>query len=136
MSAPRNTTLALPPDRTPKAAAYVRLALAAAREALAADPAFHPDLSFMSHAAGVTPRTLQRHVAQVLHMAPRAVVERLRLNAARQTLASGKACSVLDVAARHGFEHAGRFAIRYAAAFDEAPSATLRRARARDATER
>lgn len=132
----QDTAPALLPGGTSTRSACVRLALAAAREALAVDPAFRPDLGFMSRAAGITPRTLQRHVAQVLRMTPRTVVERLRLDAARQTLIEGAASSVLDAAARHGFEHPGRFAIRYARAFGEAPSATLRRSRARPAPER
>ncbi len=136
MGTPRNVAPSSQPGRTPAGAACVRLALAAAREALRSDPIFRPDLRFMAGAAGITPRTLQRHVALLLHTTPRTVIERLRLDAARQTLASGAACSVLDAAARHGFEHAGRFAMRYARAFGEAPSTTLRRARGRDAPER
>src|SRR5438105_740242 len=80
--------------------------------------------------AGGSLRTLQRHVAQVLGLAPHAVVQKIRLAAARQTLLSGEVISVLDVALRHGFNHPGRFAIAYTRAFGQPPSATLRAARA------
>lgn len=109
----------------------VRLALQAARNALAQEATATPNLAFMARAAGVSPRTLQRHFARILSMAPRAVVRRLRLDAARQTLRSGECASVLDAATRHGFEHPGRFAIHYARIFGEPPSTTLRAARAR-----
>jgi AraC-like DNA-binding protein len=109
----------------------VRRALEAAKAALARDAAAVPNLSDLAEAAGVSPRTLQRRFAQVLGLAPHAVIQRLRLGAARQTLRSGEAPSVLGAALRHGFEHPGRFAIAYARAFEEAPSATLRAARRR-----
>ncbi|HYZ30880.1 MAG TPA: helix-turn-helix domain-containing protein [Crenalkalicoccus sp.] len=102
----------------------------AAKIALASDPAALPRLAWLAEAAGVSPRSLQRHFAQVLGLGPHAVIQRIRLTAARQTLQSGEASSVLDAALRHGFEHPGRFAIAYARAFGEAPSATLRAARA------
>ena len=102
-----------------------------ARTALAEEPAAAPSLGAMAKAAGVSPRTLQRRFARDLRCSPREAVERLRLGAARQTLMSGGAPSVLGVATRHGFDHPGRFAIAYARAFGESPSATLRAARAR-----
>jgi AraC-like DNA-binding protein/Flp pilus assembly protein TadD len=84
----------------------------------------------MARASGVSPRTLQRHFARALGLSPQSVIRRLRLDAARQFLRSGEATSVLDAALRHGFDHPGRFAIVYACAFGESPSATLRTARA------
>ncbi|MBR0665501.1 helix-turn-helix domain-containing protein [Roseomonas hellenica] len=107
----------------------VRQAMDAAKAALAQDAAAAPDLSHLAAAAGVSPRSLQRHFARVLGVTPQAAVLRLRLAAAREVLTAGEARSVLDVALRHGFDHPGRFAIAYARAFGEAPSATLRAAR-------
>ena len=97
---------------------------------LAQDPAAAPNLATLAKAAGVSPRSLQRHFAQVLGLAPHAVVQRRRLAAARQTLLSGEVSSVLDAALRHGFDHPGRFAIAYTRTFGQRPSATLRAARA------
>ena len=107
----------------------VKRALDAAKAALASNTAA-PSLPALAGAAGVSSRTLQRHFSRVLGLSPHAVVQRLRLDAARQVLCSGDAPSVLDAALRYGFEHPGRFAGLYARAFGEAPSATLRAARA------
>jgi AraC-like DNA-binding protein/Flp pilus assembly protein TadD len=112
------------------ASACVKRAMEAARHALARNPAAASGLAAMARAAGVSPRTLQRHFARVLELPPHAVVQRLRLDAARQTLRSGDPPTVLEAAIRHGFDHPGRFAVMYARAFGESPSATLRTARA------
>lgn len=107
----------------------VHRALEAARTALASDPAAKVSLSGLAREAGVSRRTLQRRFAAILGRSPHAVVQQLRLAAARQTLRGNGAPSVLETALRHGFEHPGRFAIAYARAFGEAPSSTLRVAR-------
>ncbi|MET0743255.1 MAG: helix-turn-helix domain-containing protein, partial [Microvirga sp.] len=87
-----------PPDAQGIAAAprrggglCVRRALAAARDALARDEAAALTLPDLATKAAVSPRTLQRHFARILGRAPRAVVQGLRLDAARQTLRSGEA---------------------------------------------
>ncbi|MDB5373455.1 MAG: hypothetical protein JWP04_2097 [Belnapia sp.] len=108
----------------------VMRAMEAVRQALARNPAASFGLPAMASAAGVSPRTLQRHFARILRLTPHGVIQRLRLDAARQTLRLGEVPSVLDACMRHGFEHPGRFAITYARTFGEAPSATLRTARA------
>jgi AraC-like DNA-binding protein/Flp pilus assembly protein TadD len=104
----------------------VRRALQAAKVALAQDAAAPLTPSVLAMAAGVSLRTLQRRFARVLGSTPCAAVQQLRLSAARQTLRAGDAASVLEAALRHGFAHPGRFAMAYADAFGEAPSATLR----------
>lgn len=111
--------------------ACVRCAMEVARAALARDAAAVPSLSELAAAAGVATRTLQRHFTEVLGLSPHAAIQQMRLTAAQQTLCSGQASSVLDAALRHGFDHPGRFAIAFARAFGEPPSATLRAARAR-----
>jgi transcriptional regulator GlxA family with amidase domain len=117
-------------ERRRTGSACVGLAMEAMKAALAQDPAAVPSLTELAKAAAVSPRSLQRHFAQVLGLAPHAVVQKIRLTAARQTLLSGKVSSVLDAALRHGFDHPGRFAIAYTRAFGQRPSATLRAARA------
>ena len=109
----------------------VARALTAARCALARDPGAPIDLDELAAAAGVSRRTLQRQFARSLDLSPRAAVERLRLGQARQTICANAASSVLAASSRHGFDHTGRFAIAYARAFGEPPSATLRAARVR-----
>lgn len=103
--------------------------MAAARAALARDPAAVPSPASLAKIAGVSLRSLQRHFSHALGLTPNAAVQKVRLAAARQTLLSGEAVSVLEAALRHGFQHPGRFSIAYARAFGEAPSATLRTAR-------
>jgi AraC-like DNA-binding protein/tetratricopeptide (TPR) repeat protein len=112
----------------------VHRALEAMRDVLARDPTASFRLSAIAQAAGVSPRTLQRHFARDLGLTLHAVIRKLRLDAARQTLRAGEVPSVLHAALRHGFGHPGRFAILYARAFGEAPSATLRNARASAST--
>ncbi|MCW8088466.1 helix-turn-helix transcriptional regulator [Sabulicella glaciei] len=116
-------TIAITRDRC------VRRAMEAAEAALARNPAATPTLSDLAEASGVSPRTLQRRFACVLGRSPHSIVRQLRLAAARQSLRTGQATSVIDAALRHGFEHPGHFAAAYARAFGEAPSATLRTTR-------
>lgn len=104
----------------------VARALRLVRARLGGDAPAPPRLAEMAAAAGVSPRSLQRDFARVLGLSPSAAVLRLRLEAARQTLAGGQAPSVLAAALRHGFDHPGRFAIAYRRAFGQSPSATLR----------
>jgi transcriptional regulator GlxA family with amidase domain len=49
----------------------------------------------------------------------------------RSLQASGAEANVTMVALRYGFSHLGRFSAQYQSAFGEAPSATLRRSRAK-----
>jgi AraC-like DNA-binding protein len=109
--------------------ACLRQALACARNELSGNPAAAPRLADLARAAGVSPRTLQRHCARDLKSTLRAVVLRWRLDSAQKTLVDNALPSVLAAALHHGFEHPGRFAIAYRKAFGESPSTTLRRAR-------
>lgn len=111
-------------------AAPMRRAVAAIQRALATDPTLPVPIPDIAAAAGVSQSTLERQFRRALGRSPQAYVLHLRLAAARRTLAAGEACSVLDAALHHGFGHPGRFAIAYARAFGESPSATLRAARA------
>ncbi|MEO6827183.1 MAG: AraC family transcriptional regulator [Microbacteriaceae bacterium] len=78
---------------------------------------------------GVSLRSLQHSVRDVLGTTPSALLRQARLAEARSLLLAGEdpAATVTDIAIRAGFTHLGRFASSYRAAFGESPSATLRR---------
>jgi AraC family ethanolamine operon transcriptional activator len=80
-------------------------------------------------ALGVSQRLLRSLCVQHLGMSPTAYDRHRRMSLARRALRHGNlaAVSVSKVARRYGFHQPGRFAINYRAAFDELPSATLRR---------
>lgn len=111
------------------APAALRRALALVQDALQQDPAARIPIAPLSAAAGVSHRTLGRIFRHALGCSPQVFVRRQRLQAARDTLARGDSGSVLDAAIGHGFMHPGRFAIAYARAFGERPSATLAKRR-------
>lgn len=115
-------------SRSLRAPEALRRAVAAIHAALETDPAADPDTMSLAAIAGVSARTLERHFVGELGLTPRQFVLRRRLAAARDTLASGTAASVIGTALAHGFSHRGHFAAAYAAAFGEPPSATLRNA--------
>jgi AraC family ethanolamine operon transcriptional activator len=77
---------------------------------------------------GVSRRTLQYSFQQVLGLNPVRFLRAMRLNGVRRDLkAAPPAGSVLDVAAKWGFWHAGHFVTDYKRMFSELPSETLRR---------
>jgi AraC family transcriptional regulator, ethanolamine operon transcriptional activator len=78
---------------------------------------------------GVSRRTLQYSFQQVLGLNPVRYLRALRLNGVRRELkhvARGTG-SVLDIAAKWGFWHAGHFVTDYKRMFNELPSETLHR---------
>ncbi len=99
-----------------------------ALDLLETDPARGWTVDEIASACGVGRRTLQRHFRRFIGRMPMEFLRDLRLDTARQKLlrASSRA-SVTDIAARSGFNHAGRFAIQYRARYGESPSATLSR---------
>jgi AraC-like DNA-binding protein/tetratricopeptide (TPR) repeat protein len=85
-------------------------------------------LGDLAAAAGVAPRTLQKHFHRFLGRAPLAFIRELRFRRARQELLHGPGhASVTEIATSCGFSHLGRFAIEYRRRYGESPSATLRR---------
>ena len=78
---------------------------------------------------GVSRRTLQYSFQQVLGLNPVRFLRAMRLNGVRRDLkaATPPTGSVLDIAARWGFWHAGHFVTDYKQMFSELPSETLRR---------
>jgi AraC-like DNA-binding protein/tetratricopeptide (TPR) repeat protein len=99
-----------------------------ALDLLEADPARRWTVDEVASACGVGHRTLQRHFRRFIGRMPMEFLRDLRLDMARRELlrASSRA-SVTDIAARSGFNHAGRFSTQYRARYGETPSATLSR---------
>jgi AraC-like DNA-binding protein/tetratricopeptide (TPR) repeat protein len=98
---------------------------------LEGDPARRRGLAELAAAAGVAPRTLQKHFRRFLDRTPQAVQHDLRLDRARQELLRGAPdAAVTDIALRCGFRHLGRFSVLYRGRYGESPSATLRARRA------
>jgi len=90
----------------------------------------HLPLTLESVAADacVSPRALQQGFGAHLDSTPMEHLRGIRLRKVRSELLSGTASTrINEVAARWGFPHAGRFAIRYAKTFGEHPSQTLKR---------
>ena len=81
--------------------------------------------------AGVSVRALQHGFHRTLGMSPTEYLRAVRLRGARRDLiaADPATTSVADIAARWGFLHPGRFAVRYRLKYGISPAVTLRRAR-------
>jgi AraC-like DNA-binding protein len=95
------------------------------------DPARRRSLAELAAAAGIAPRTLQKHFRCFLGRTPQAVQQALRLEHARRELLRGAPdAAVTDIALRCGFRHLGRFSVLYRCRYGESPSATLRARRA------
>jgi AraC-like DNA-binding protein/tetratricopeptide (TPR) repeat protein len=99
-----------------------------ALERLESEPARAWRLEELATAAGVAPRTLQKHFCRFVGRTPLAFLRELRWTRARQALLheAGHA-NVTEIATFWGFGHLGRFAIEYRRRYGESPSATLRR---------
>jgi len=77
---------------------------------------------------GTSGRTLQRQFLSFLGKTPLAVLKDTRFERARRELLQGvHGEKVMDVAARCGFPHFGRFAVEYRRRYGETPSQTLKR---------
>jgi len=90
-------------------------------------------LAELCQQVGVSARTLQAAFLQHRGEGPMVFWRHARLDRVHQLLRRGAvaagAAPVAEVAARHGFLHAGRFAADYRRRFGESPSQTLARAR-------
>src|SRR5262245_27773352 len=99
-------------------------------ERLESEPAHAWRLEELATAAGVAPRTLQKHFRRFLGSAPLAFLRKLRFDRARQQLLhASEQASVTEIATGCGFGHLGRFATEYCQRYGESPSATLQRSR-------
>ncbi|MGW4289533.1 AraC family transcriptional regulator [Streptomyces sp. NPDC004673] len=91
------------------------------------DPAAELTLERLSQAAGVTPRSLQRHFKEYVGLSPREYVLSVRLSRAHHDLRqAGPGVTVTEVALRWGFGHVPRFAGVYQERYGVPPSVTLR----------
>ena len=82
----------------------------------------------LAEVAGVSARTLQRQFLSFLGKAPGAVLRDIGFDRARRDLLRGALGEkVMDVAARCGFPHYGRFSVAYRRRYGETPSQTLKR---------
>lgn len=86
-------------------------------------------LSELVAVTGVSERTLQQSFLRHRGQTPSEFARDLRLDLAREAIASRSGASVTQIALDFGFNHFGRFAQSYGARFGEKPSETLRRTR-------
>ncbi len=85
----------------------------------------------LARLCGVPERTLNAQFQRFVGQSPMQYLRCLRLEATRAALVDARSTeSVTVIAARHHFNHPGRFAKAYAEAYGELPSQALQRARA------
>src|SRR4051812_31651274 len=85
-------------------------------------------ISELAEVAGVSARTLQRQFMSFVGKSPQAVLHDISFDRARRDLLQGALGErVMDVAARCGFPHFGRFSVGYRRRYGETPSQTLKR---------
>ena len=121
-------------EHTPSLDAAARSGAVAARRALtmlhaAADARL--SIAQVAATVGTSARTLEKHFVALWGLSPGDASVEIRLGYARLELQTARAARVGDVASRWGFGHAGRFAARYEARFEETPSQTLAHTRHR-----
>jgi len=106
-----------------KADSKAQLALIV-RELLHAQPAM--TLNEVSRKLSVPERTLRRLFREAFGTSPGQYQLALRLTSVRDQLLSvpGNQKTICEIAARHGFEHQGRFSAQYRRLFGETPSQT------------
>ncbi len=85
-------------------------------------------LSDIAAAINVTPRSVQYTFRRHLGTTPLEYLRRVRLDRAHRDLQAADPAvdTVMAIAGRWGFSHAGRFSIAYKEAFGTPPSRTLR----------
>jgi transcriptional regulator GlxA family with amidase domain len=85
-------------------------------------------LSDIATSVNVTPRSVQYAFRRYLSTTPLEYLRRVRLNRAHRELqtADPSVDTVMAIAGRWGFSHAGRFSSVYKEAFGRSPSHTLR----------
>lgn len=84
-------------------------------------------ISDLCTAMGVPERTLHKAVRTHLGVTPKALLKTMRLNAVRKALKTAPpGTTVMDIAMKWGFFHAGWFSQDYRQQFGESPSTTLR----------
>ena len=103
---------------------YLRLA----RDSMHREARNNPSMNAVAKAANISVRTLETSFRTHMDVTPHAYLRTVRLKMTRDALSDGRdQRSIADVAAAHGFPHAGRFAQYYADLFGETPSQTRRK---------
>ncbi|WP_445189120.1 AraC family transcriptional regulator [Pseudonocardia sp. Cha107L01] len=94
------------------------------------NPQVNYTLSELARHAGVGARRLQIAFQETLNTTPTQYQRKIKLEQARVDLLGGNG-NVSEVAYRWGFNHPGRFSMRYQSEFGESPSQSVARARRR-----
>jgi AraC-like DNA-binding protein len=99
-----------------------------ALEAMHANVGHRWTIKELAAIAGTSGRTLQRQFLCFLGRTPHAVLRDIGFEEARRELLLGlPGGKIMDVAARSGFPHVGRFAVEYRRRYGETPSQTVKR---------
>jgi AraC-like DNA-binding protein len=102
--------------------------LRVARDFMHREATSNPSMSAVARAANISVRTLETSFRLHLDVTPHAYLRTLRLKMAREALGDSRDTRpIAEVAAGHGFPHAGRFAQYYTELFGESPSQTRRK---------
>jgi len=103
---------------------YLRLA----RDFMHREARNNPSMVAVARAANISVRTLETSFRLHMDVTPHAYLRTLRLKMAREVLNDvDDTRPIAEVAADHGFPHAGRFAQYYTQLFGESPSQTRRK---------
>lgn len=99
-----------------------------ALEAMQANVGHRWTIDELAAIAGTSGRTLQRQFLAFLGRTPYAALRDIGFEQARRELLLGlNGGKIMDVAARCGFSHLGRFAVEYRRRYGETPSQTVKR---------
>jgi AraC-like DNA-binding protein/tetratricopeptide (TPR) repeat protein len=99
-----------------------------ALEAMHANVGHRWTIKELASIAGTSGRTLQRQFLAFLGKTPHAALRDIGFEQARRELLLGLSGGrIMDVAARSGFPHLGRFAVEYRRRYGETPSQTVKR---------
>src|SRR6185437_14942030 len=98
-----------------------------ALEAMQANVGHRWTIQELAAIAGTSGRTLQRQFLVFLGKTPHAALRDIGFEQARRELLLGLPGKIMDVAARCGFPHVGRFAVEYRRRYGETPSQTVKR---------
>jgi len=102
--------------------------LRVARDFMHREAKSNPGMAKVARAANISVRTLETSFRMHMDVTPHAYLRTLRLKMAREALGDPRDTRpIAEVAADHGFPHAGRFAQYYTQLFGESPSQTRRK---------
>ena len=102
--------------------------LRVARDFMQREACNNPSMVTVARAANISVRTLETSFRLHMDVTPHAYLRTLRLKMAREALSNvNDTRPIAELAADHGFPHAGRFAQYYTQLFGESPSQTRRK---------